>query len=43
MAIKEFNAKQFLLEKGEWVGLGVALLIALPVSRPRPDDDADEP
>jgi hypothetical protein len=31
MALKEFNAKQFLLEKGEWVGLGVALLIAVPV------------
>jgi hypothetical protein len=31
MALKEFNAKQFLLEKGEWVGLGLALLITLPV------------
>jgi hypothetical protein len=31
MAVKEFNLKQFMLKSGEWVGLGFALLIALPV------------
>jgi hypothetical protein len=31
MAMKEFNLKQFMLQNGEWVGLGFALLIALPV------------
>jgi hypothetical protein len=31
MAMKEFNFKQFMLQNGEWVGLGFALVIALPV------------
>src|SRR4051794_20581885 len=31
MAIKDFDFKQFFLQKGEWVGLGVALAIVLPV------------
>src|SRR5438552_1355089 len=31
MAMKDFNFKQFMLQKGEWVGLGVALVITLPV------------
>ncbi|HLJ92408.1 MAG TPA: hypothetical protein VKU02_04365 [Gemmataceae bacterium] len=31
MAMKDFNFKQFMLQKGEWVGLGVALILALPV------------
>jgi hypothetical protein len=31
MALKEFNFKQFLLQKGEWLGLGFALVIMLPV------------
>src|SRR5690349_3398157 len=31
MALKEFNFKQFLLQRGEWVGLGLALAIALPL------------
>jgi hypothetical protein len=31
MAMKEFNFKEFLLKNGEWIGLGFALIIALPV------------
>ncbi len=31
MAMKDFNFKQFMLQKGEWVGLGAALVITLPV------------
>src|SRR5437660_375666 len=31
MALKEFNFKQFLLQRGEWLGLGFALVITLPV------------
>lgn len=31
MAMKEFNFKQFMLKNGEWVGLGFALVIAIPV------------
>jgi hypothetical protein len=50
MAMKDFNFKQFMLEKGEWVGLGVALAIMLPVfgigmmkilSSPGPSSNAD--
>jgi hypothetical protein len=29
--LKEIDYKKFLIERGEWIGVGVALLIALPV------------
>jgi hypothetical protein len=31
MSMKDFNFKQFMLQKGEWVGLGIAAVIMLPV------------
>src|SRR5262249_3336147 len=29
--LKDFDFKQFLLKRGEWIGLGVVLLIVIPV------------